>query len=521
MKNFQLKLLIDFYLILEIKYTIQVGIMQFKLRGGIYQPMDAVNINRSHKKFNLSAIIYQSYSKIHQHPFYKYLILLLGLPVHLIILLVYLSKKKNDSYSSIHKETKKALLMSGYKEELKLEYKEQIIRKQAFFGEKVRQMDSEKLAEKWADEQFQKTLIEKTNSKLELLGEKRITFQDTFHALVLNPFFLVITLIPGLLMYLFIFLYSNAYLKYIFDRLIMSLFVIVGVVFLVFTILHLSPFNPAANILGETATKEQIAAFNHLYGLDQTYFSQLWNAVKGIATFDLGTSFTGNEDVASSIARKFPITLTLAVISLTMAILIAIPVGIISATKPNSFLDYTFMFFALIGLSIPNFWQGLIFILNFSIKLKWLPATFSPENWLSIIMPAVVLGTGLTASIARMMRSSTLEVINEDYIITAKSKGLGQRQVLWKHAVGNAMIPVITVIGLLFGGMLGGAAVTEKVFNISGIGSYIVDKQFVPDIPSILGGVVYIAITISLVNLFVDILYAFFDPRIRSKMKQY
>lgn len=521
MKNFQLKLLIDFYIILEIKYTIQVGIMQFKLRGGNYQPMDAVNIKLSHKKFNLSTIIYQSYSKIQQHPSYKYLILLLGLPVHLIVLLVYLSKKKNDSYTSIFIEMKKALLISGYKEELILEYKEQILRKQAFFGEKAGEKDSDKIAKQWAEEQFQKTLVEKTNLKLKQLGEKKITFEDTFQTLVRNPLFLVITFIPGLPMYLFILLYSNAYLKYIFDRLIMSLFVIVGVVFLVFTILHLSPFDPAANILGETATKEQIAAFNHLYGLDQSYFSQLWNAVKGIATFDLGTSFTGNEDVASSIARKFPITLTLAVISLTMAILIAIPVGIISATKPNSFLDYTFMFIALIGLSIPNFWQGLIFILNFSIKLKWLPATFSPENWLSIIMPAVVLGTGLTASIARMMRSSTLEVINEDYIITAKSKGLSQRQVLWKHAVGNAMIPVITVIGLLFGGMLGGAAVTEKVFNISGIGSYIVDKQFVPDIPSILGGVVYIAITISLVNLFVDILYAFFDPRIRSKMKQY
>jgi len=139
---------------------------------------------------------------------------------------------------------------------------------------------------------------------------------------------------------------------------------------------------------------------------------------------------------------------------------------------------------------------------------------------LSMIMPIIVLGTGLTASVARMMRSSLLEIIHEDYIITAKAKGLNKHQVLWKHAVGNAMIPVVTVIGLLFGGMLGGAAVTEKVFNIKGIGSYIVDKQFIPDIPAIMGGVVYIAITISLVNLLIDILYAFLDPRIRSKMKQ-
>src|SRR5690606_11312002 len=139
-------------------------------------------------------------------------------------------------------------------------------------------------------------------------------------------------------------------------------------------------------------------------------------------------------------------------------------------------------------------------ILTFSIDLQWLPATYNPNNWLSLVMPIIVLGTTLTASIARMTRSSMLEVINEDYIMTAKAKGLSERKVITKHAIRNAMIPIITVIGLLFGGMLGGAAVTEKVFNIAGIGSYIVDKQFIPDIPAILGGLVYIAITISIVN---------------------
>jgi peptide/nickel transport system permease protein len=200
---------------------------------------------------------------------------------------------------------------------------------------------------------------------------------------------------------------------------------------------------------------------------------------------------------------------------------IALPIGIISAIKPNSWFDYTFMFIALIGLSIPNFWQGLIFILNFSIKMQWLPATFNPQNWLSMIMPVIVLGTGLTAAVARMTRSSTLEVIHEDYVMTARAKGLSERQVMLKHALRNALIPIITVVGLQFGAMLGGAAVTEKVFNISGLGSYIVDKQFVPDIPSIMGGVIYTAITISIVNVVVDLFYAFIDPRVRSKMKQY
>lgn len=477
--------------------------------------------NNTYVKFNLLNSFLQTYRKLRLRPNYKWLLFILGLPVNLVVYLIYLYERKNEVYSSILEETKQNLLASGYKEQLMLEYKNQLLRKHAFFHENVHEQETNRLVQKWTEEQFQKMLIEKTVESLEQQGKRRVTFEDTFCALISNPLFFSLSLIPGLPMYLLIMLVSNPYLKYIFERLIMSVFVIIGVAFVVFTILYMSPFDPAANILGETATKEQIASFNHLYGLDQPYFVQLWDALKGIATFDLGISFSGNEEVASSIARKFPITLTLTVISLIMAIVIAIPIGIISATKPNSFFDYTFMFIALIGLSIPNFWQGLIFILNFSIKLQWLPATFNPQNWLSIIMPAIVLGTGLTASIARMMRSSTLEVINEDYIITAKSKGLSQRHVLWKHAVSNAMIPVITVIGLMFGGMLGGAAVTEKVFNISGIGSYIVDKQFIPDIPSILGGVVYIAITISLINLFIDILYAFFDPRIRTKMKQY
>lgn len=472
------------------------------------------------QKNDLVAILQHTYSKMQKRLTYKYLLILLGLPIHLIVVIVYLFKRKNTIYSSTFNEIKEALLVEGCRDELKREFTEQLVRKQAFFAQKVSNQDTEKQADKLTEAQFLKDISQKTNKALEKKGEKKFTYVIFFQMLLSKPLFLLFTFIPGILMYVLMLLVSNPYIKFIIERLVMGVFVILGVVILVFSILYISPFNPAANIIGETGTKEQIAAFNKLYGLDLPYLSQLWNAIKGIFTFDLGTSFTGNEDVATSIANKFPITFTIALYSLLMAVIIAIPIGIISATKPNSFFDYTFMFIALIGLSIPNFWQGLIFILNFSIKLQWLPASYSPHNWMSVIMPVVVLGTALTASVARMTRSSMLEIINEDYIITAKAKGLNQRQVLWKHAVGNAMIPIITVIGLLFGGMLGGAAVTEKVFNISGIGSYIVDKQFIPDIPGILGGVVYIAITISLVNIFIDILYAFFDPRIRSKMKQ-
>ncbi|MGL5752540.1 MAG: ABC transporter permease, partial [Paraclostridium sp.] len=294
-----------------------------------------------------------------------------------------------------------------------------------------------------------------------------------------------------------------------------------GVTFLVFTILHASPLDPAINILGQGATPDQIKEFNAVYGLDQPYIVQLFNSFKGLLTFDLGQSFAGNEEVFVAIARKFPVTLSVTFVSLLVAVILAIPAGIISAIKPYSAYDYTFMLIALIGLSIPNFWLGLILILKFSIEMGLLPATYVVGNASSMIMPAIVLGTSLAASIARMTRSSMLEVVKQDYMTTARAKGLSEKRVVLKHALGNAMIPIVTVIGLQFGGMLGGSAVTEKVFNINGIGSYIVDKQFIPDIPIVLAGVVYVAIIISIVNLLVDILYSFLDPRIKSKMKSY
>lgn len=460
----------------------------------------------------------RSYKKARGHTAYQVLLLLAGLPLHLFTYCSYIWNRKDRQYSSMLNAARVQLADEGRKEEWLEEYKDQLKRKRKFFGENVSSADIHREAEKLADEKLTAESERLSEMQLTQMGRQKETYFTYFQSLLRNPAFLIVSLIPGFFMYVLLFLMSNPFILYITERLLQSIGVIIGVAVLVFTILYVSPFDPATNILGESATQEQIANFNRLHGLDLSYWQQLWNALKGIATFDLGSSFAGNENVAASISNKFPVTLTIALFSVIMAIVIAIPVGILSATRPNSFLDYSFMFAALIGLSIPNFWQGLIFILGFSIHLNWLPATYSPGHALSLIMPVVVLGTALTASIARMMRSSLLEIVNEDYIITARAKGLAYGQVLWKHAVGNAMIPVITVIGLLFGGMLGGAAVTEKVFNIRGIGSYIVDKQFIPDIPAIMGGVVYVAITISLVNLVIDILYALLDPRIRSKI---
>ncbi|MFB9327681.1 ABC transporter permease [Paenibacillus aurantiacus] len=458
--------------------------------------------------------------KMMRHPVYRYLLFLSGAPITLLVFVRYQIRQFKLGYRKIAAETAKELRQEGVYDALAAEVRDQQLRKHRFFGRTPEAGQLERNVRRIAEQRFQARVKERLEQRLTENGGGA-SFEETYREWIENPVLFLLSLVLGFPMYVLLGIYANPYLKTIAERLVMAVFVIFGVAFLVFTLLYLSPMNPAANLLGETATNEQIAAFNRLYGLDQPYLAQLWDTLRGILTFDLGKSFSGNEQVTAAIAGKFPVTLTLTVVSTLIAVLIALPIGIVSATRPNSFFDYTFMFIALLGLSIPNFWQGLIFILNFSIKQSWLPATYNPDDWLSAIMPIVVLGTGLTAAVARMTRSSMLEVIHEDYITTARAKGLNRRTVLWRHAVGNALIPIVTVIGLQFGGMLGGAAVTEKVFNISGIGSYIVDKQFIPDIPSIMGGVVYTAITISVVNVLVDLLYAFLDPRIRSKMKQY
>ncbi|MGN1402372.1 MAG: ABC transporter permease [Bacillus sp. (in: firmicutes)] len=456
------------------------------------------------------------------NPSYKKLLLFLGAPLFLFVLLYYLYARKRDGYAETERNLKQSLIASGQLNRWKREFADQLIRKRQFFGEQIDETAIMREANQLAEMKLNSYVSERAGEVVSKeAGKDKMRFEDGFSVLIQKKWFLLISFIPGFLMYLLLFIYMNPYVKFIMERLVLAIFVVVGVSILVFTILYVSPFNPAANLLGETATKDQIAAFNALHGLDLPYHIQLWNAIKGIFTFDLGSSFAGNEEVISAILRKFPITLTITVFSLLLAIMIALPSGIVSAVRRNSVFDHTFMLIALLGLSIPSFWQGLIFILGFSVNLEWLPATYHSDNWLSLIMPVVVLGTGLTAAVARMTRSSMLEVIHEDYMLTARAKGLSGRKVIMRHAVPNALIPIITVIGLQFGGMLGGAAVTEKVFNISGIGSYVVDKQFIPDIPAVMGAVIYTAIIISIVNLIIDILYAFLDPRIRHKMRQY
>lgn len=312
---------------------------------------------------------------------------------------------------------------------------------------------------------------------------------------------------------------NNPLLKYIIKRILLLIPVIFGVSFLIFFIFYLSPNDPATNILGDFATPEDIAIFRERYNLNDPMLTRFFDFIKGLVQFDLGNSYRGDIPVVDEIMLRFPATLSLTICSMFVALIIAIPAGIISATKQYSIFDNVSMVLALLGISIPNFWLGIMLISLFSVKLGWLPSLYLHGNILSYILPSIVIGTALAAATARMTRSSMLEIIRQDYITTARAKGLPEGRIIRKHALRNALIPVITIIGLQFSACLGGAAVTEKVFSWPGLGSRIIEAQMDNDIPMILGGVVYISVVISIVNLIIDILYAVIDPKILARYR--
>lgn len=458
------------------------------------------------------------YTRAYQKQSWKIALVISGLFFHLIVWITFLlSKKTKHRLSSA--DIDEAFESSGRKQDLKEKIQQQELKKNRYLSIEKTPIQIEKDVEG----RFQLELKnEKEKWKTAYYEDKQVEeysyLKATLDAFAYTPLF-ILSIILAWPMYLFLGIVSKPTLYYLAARLVMMLFVIVGVTVIVFTLLYFSPSDPATNILGNQATPDQIENFRNMHGLNDSYWSQLSRTIKGVFTFDLGNAYQGNERVVTSLLRRFPVTLELTLFALSLSVIVALPAGVYAAVKANSTFDHLFMFIALIGISIPSFWQGLIFILTFSINLGWLPATYNVNNMASLIMPAVVLGTGLMASVARMTRSSTLEVINEDYILTARAKGLSRSRIILRHAVPNALIPIVTVIGLQFGGMLGGSSVTEKVFNINGVGSYIVDKQFIPDIPSVMGGVIYIAIILSIVNMFVDMLYSFLDPRIRSNIQ--
>lgn len=306
--------------------------------------------------------------------------------------------------------------------------------------------------------------------------------------------------------------------KYIFKRLLMLIPVVIGVSFMVFFIMSLAPGDTARMILGEDAPEEALEEFREEQGLNDPVLVQYGNYMIKLVKGDLGESYKTGRPVRTEIFSRFPDTLRLAFWGMVFAVVLSIPIGIISATKQYSAIDSVSMVFALLGVATPNFWLGLLLIIVFSLHLRWFPSA-GAEGWRSLILPVITLGTGCMANITRTTRSSMLEVIRQDYIRTAKAKGVSHKVTIWKHALKNALIPVVTVIGLQFGSLLGGAVLTETVFAWPGVGTYLVNSIKAKDTPAVLGCVIIFSICFSIVNLLVDILYAFIDPRIKSKYK--
>lgn len=307
--------------------------------------------------------------------------------------------------------------------------------------------------------------------------------------------------------------------RYVLKRLVMLIPVLIGVTFLVYFIISLSPGDTAAMLAGEDADAATIEALRHELGLDQPVIIQYARYMLNLLQGDMGNSYKTGRPVTNMIVSCFPNTAKLAFWSILVAVGIALPIGVISATKQYSMFDNVGMVVALIGVATPNFWLGLMMIILFSLNLGWLPSGGN-KGWSSYIMPAITLGTGDAALITRMTRSSMLEVIRADYIRTARAKGVPENKVVYQHALRNALIPVVTAIGLQFGSLLGGATLTETVFAWPGIGRSTVDSIKTKDTTQVLGNIVVLTITFSCVNLLVDILYAFIDPRIKAQYKK-
>ncbi len=303
-------------------------------------------------------------------------------------------------------------------------------------------------------------------------------------------------------------------LRYIVKRLAYLVLVLIGVSFIVFTLLQLTPGDPVRMMLGESATPEAREALRQELGLDDPFLVQYANYVRKIVFHaDLGTSYNTGRPVLQEILTMFPNTLKLAAAAVLLATVLGTILGIISAVKQYSIIDNIVMVFALVGTSAPIFWIGIMMILLFSVKLAWLPPS-GFDSFEQMIMPAVALGMQSTAVIARMTRSSMLEVIRQDYVKTARAKGQKEFVVIMRHVYRNALIPIVTVVGLQFGHLLGGAMLTEVVFSIPGVGRLMIDAIKQRDFPIVQGSVLFVAACFSVVNLLVDILYAFIDPKV-------
>lgn len=309
--------------------------------------------------------------------------------------------------------------------------------------------------------------------------------------------------------------------RYIAKRLGMMLVLLIGMTFIVFGSLHLASGDPAQMVAGASATEEDIAAVRTSLGLDQPFWVQYGRYLKRLVTLDLGMSYTTRQPISQEIGIRLPFTINLACAAIILAIVIGIPLGVLTAIKRDTFVDNLLTITSLVGISIPNFWLGTMLMLVFSVRLGWFPSggmtefLWTPLGLRQVILPALALSTASIASFMRIGRSAMLEVLQSDYIRTARAKGLGKASVIFIHALKNAMIPLLTQFGTSFGALLGGAIVTEQVFVINGVGTYLVNAINTRNYPVVQSTVLVIAALFILVNLAVDLTYCVVDPRIK------
>ena len=305
-------------------------------------------------------------------------------------------------------------------------------------------------------------------------------------------------------------------IKYIGKRLLMMIPVLLGVVLVVFSMMYFSPGRAADYMLGDMATEEDKLAFEEQNGLNRPFLVQYVDYVWDVLHGDLGTSYSNKRPVLDEILARFPNTLMLCFVSMVIATVVGVTLGIISATKQYTLWDNLARVGSIVGISMPSFWEGMMLILLFSVGLGWLPPS-GFTSWKCWILPAVTISTVPCATIMRMTRSSMLEAIRQDYVRTARAKGVAERTVIWKHALKNALLPVVTSIGMRFGCLLAGMVTTEQLFSIPGIGSLIVESISKKDELMVIGCAVTLSICFTLLMIGVDVIYAFIDPRIRAK----
>ena len=304
--------------------------------------------------------------------------------------------------------------------------------------------------------------------------------------------------------------------RYVIKRLLLMIPVIIGVSFVVFFIMDMAPGDAVDVLAPEGATAEDLEAIRHDLGLDKPVVVRYIDYMAGMLHGDLGVSYISKTDVFQTYVEKLPATIKLSFASILISVILSVPLGIYSATRQGTIQDNISMAFAMIGLAMPHFWLGLLLIIVFSLKLQWFPSG-GDQTLSSIVLPAITIGTGLMATLTRTTRSSMLDVLKQEYLRTARAKGIPEKVVVMSHALRNALIPIITIIGTQLAGVLGGSVLTETVFAWPGVGRLIVDSLNMRDTPLVTGSIIMTTILLSFVLLLVDLLYAAVDPRIKAQ----